>query len=230
MFYVGNDAGSTVLGEFCGSFDFWKHRAGLKIAVFFESVSFGYGDFAELFLSGKTIINIYIRNGSDGNEDIGFDEFSELFGSIIFVNNGINAFEASQDFSASDWDAAATCSNDNDVIFEKIGNGLFFDNIDGFRRRYNSTPTTPGVFFDCPVVFDGKRFGFFFGIELTDWLGGIIKGWIFTVYDDLRDDSSDFFALIPFSKSVMNGLSKPITDLTLAHSYGGFEWHGWSFF
>ena len=69
----------------------------------------------------------------------------------------------------------------------------------------------------------------FFVVELADGLGGIFKSWVISINYDLRNDSSDFAMLVFLGKSVMNGLSEPVADLTLAHCDGGFERHGGSF-
>ena len=75
----------------------------------------------------------------------------------------------------------------------------------------------------------GESFGLLFVVELTDGFGGIPESGIVDVDDNLRDDGGDFTVDTFFRKSVMNGLGEPITDLALAHSDGGLEWHGWSF-
>lgn len=38
------------------------------------------------------IINKGVWHGSDGYEDVGLDEFGELFGGEIFIDDGINTF------------------------------------------------------------------------------------------------------------------------------------------
>lgn len=93
VFDIGDDAGfAGFAGEFDGGFDFGKHRAGFEIAEFDEVAQlFGCG-FMDGILAGQAVVDINIRNGSDGDEDICFGEFGELFGGIIFVDDGIDAF------------------------------------------------------------------------------------------------------------------------------------------
>ncbi len=75
----------------------------------------------------------------------------------------------------------------------------------------------------------GESLGLFFVVELTDWLGGILEGRVIYIYDDLGNNGGNFAVGAFLGESIMNGLGEPVTDLTLAHGDGGFEWHGGSF-
>lgn len=72
MINVGDDADATVFGELGGGFDFREHGASFEIAVFCKAFGFFGGEVSELFLSGQTVIDIDIRDGSDGDENVGF--------------------------------------------------------------------------------------------------------------------------------------------------------------
>ena len=74
-----------------------------------------------------------------------------------------------------------------------------------------------------------ESFGLFFVVELTDGLGGVLESGVIDIDHNLRNDGSDFAIDTFLCKSIMDGLGKPIADLTLTHSDGGFEWHGWGF-
>ena len=39
-------------------------------------------------------IDVGIRDGSDGDEDVGFDFFGETLGGEIFIDDSVDAFEA----------------------------------------------------------------------------------------------------------------------------------------
>ncbi len=75
----------------------------------------------------------------------------------------------------------------------------------------------------------GKGFGLFFVIKLANRFGRVLESGVIDVDDNLRDDGGDFAINAFFDEGIVDGLSEPITDLALAHSYGGLEWHGWSF-
>lgn len=45
-------------------------------------------------------------------------EFGELFGGVIFVDDGVDTFEALQNFGPNDWDAAAAGGDDDNVIID----------------------------------------------------------------------------------------------------------------
>ena len=100
--------------------------------------------------------------------------------------------------------------------------GFFLDNIDGFRAGDDAAPTAASVFFDDPVVLASEFFGFGLAVKLTDGFGGISESGVVLIYDDLRDDGGDFFSFAFASKSIIDGLGKPVTDLALAHGDGGF--------
>ena len=78
------------------------------------------------------------------------------------------------------------------------------------------------------MISTGELFGFFFGIELADGFGGIFESWITGANYDLGNYGGDFFGFAMGGKSVVDGLGEPVTDLALAHSYGGFQRHGGS--
>ena len=59
------------------------------------------------------------------------DEFSEFFGGIIFINDGVDAFDTFEDFGAIDRNAAAAGRNNNHTIFDKFADRVLLDDIDG---------------------------------------------------------------------------------------------------
>lgn len=118
MLDVGDDAGAALLGEFGGSFDFGKHGASFEITVFFELGDFGGGNCGEGLLIWQAVVEINVWHGSDRNKNIGFDFFGKFFSGVVFVDNGVYAFETLEDFSTSDGDAATASSNNNDAVFD----------------------------------------------------------------------------------------------------------------
>ena len=118
MVNVGDNADATgFAGEFDGGFDFGEHRAGFETAfvnVFGEVFGF---NFVDGFGARCAEINIGIRNSSNGDKNVGFDFFGEAFGGKIFVDNGVDAFESLQDFSAIDGNTTAAGGDNNDAIF-----------------------------------------------------------------------------------------------------------------
>ena len=95
MVDIGNDADTTwFIGERGGSLDFGEHGAGFEAAGFDVSVEFLGSDFVDWRGLRSAVIDICIWDGSDRNEDVGFNFFGETFGGEIFVDDGVNAFEA----------------------------------------------------------------------------------------------------------------------------------------
>lgn len=73
MVDVGDDAGAASFGEFGGCFNFGEHRASFEITVFFEMLGVFYSQVVKFLLVFETVINIDVRDGSDGNENVGFN-------------------------------------------------------------------------------------------------------------------------------------------------------------
>lgn len=134
------------------------------------------------------------------------DEFGEFFGGVIFVDNGVDTFDAFQYFSAINWNTATTSGDNDNAVLDEVEDGLFFYDIDWFGAGDHTAPTAAGVLFDGPVVFGGEGFSFFFGIKLSNGFSWIVKRRVFAVDNDLGNDSSDFFAFALFCKSVIDGL------------------------
>ena len=231
MVDICNNAKATgFTGEFDSGFDFGEHGARFEIAFLNKLRKFFGGDFVNRLSVWGTVINIGVRDGSDGNKYVGFDFFSEAFGGKIFVDNGIDTPKAFQDFGAVNWNTTTAGRNYDDAVFDEFADSTFFDNVNRLGASNDATPTATRIFFNGPVVDFGESLSLFFAIELTDWLGGIIKSRVIDVDYDLRNNSCYFTASVFQSKGIMNGLSQPITDLTLTHSNSSFEWHGRSFF
>ena len=89
---VGDDTSAATFGELNSGFDFGKHGAGFEITVFFEMVGFGDGEVSKFLLVRQSVIDIDIRDSSNGNENVGFGEFGEFLGGVIFVNDSVDAF------------------------------------------------------------------------------------------------------------------------------------------
>ena len=157
------------------------------------------------------------------------DELGELCGGVIFVDDGVDAFETLQDFGADDGDAAATSGDDDGAVCDEAFDGAFLDDVDRLRAGHDTAPTTAGVFFDDPVVLGGELFGLGLGVKLADGLGGILEGGVGAVNDNLRDDGGDLAALALSGESVIDGLGEPVTDLTLAHGDSSLERHSGGF-
>ena len=134
MVDIGNDTefAGFVSGKFDGGFDFGEHGAGFEMAVFDEFFQFRGGDFGEGGLVGCVEIKIDIWHGSDGNKNVGADELGEFFGGVIFVDHGVDAFEAFQNFSTDDRNATTASSDNDDAVFDQFNNGFFLDNVDRF--------------------------------------------------------------------------------------------------
>lgn len=119
MIDIGDDAESTgFISKFNGGFDFGKHGTGFEVAFIDEFGEFFGGDFVNSSGVRLTEVNISIRNGGNGNENISFDFFGEALGSVIFVDNGVDASETLQDFGAINWNATTSGSNNDDTFFD----------------------------------------------------------------------------------------------------------------
>ena len=75
MVYIGDNADTAFFGESDSSFDFGKHGTSLKTAVFEILGDFFGACFVDGFGIGLAEIDIGIRYGCDGDENIGFDFF-----------------------------------------------------------------------------------------------------------------------------------------------------------
>jgi len=84
-------------------------------------------------LAGEFVIDVDVRDGSDGDEDVSFGEFGELLGGVIFVDDGVDALEALQDFGLGDGDATTAGGDDDGAVCDELFDGAFFDDVDGLR-------------------------------------------------------------------------------------------------
>ena len=95
MVDICNDADTVgFFGKFGSSFDFGKHGAGFEIAFLDVFGEFFGGNLVDGLGVWLSEVNIGIGYRSDGDENVGVDFFGEAFGGEIFVNDGIDAFEA----------------------------------------------------------------------------------------------------------------------------------------
>ncbi len=83
---------------------------------------------------------------------------------------------------------------------------MFFDNVYREWARHHSAPATTSIFFYGPFVARGEGFGFAFGIELADGLGGVFESRFVSVYHDLGHYGSDFATFATSGESVVDGL------------------------
>ena len=91
MIDVGDNTDATgFFGKFSSGFDFWKHGAGFEIAFFNIFSNLFSCSFINRLGVWLPKIDIGVRNGCDGNKDVGFDFFGESFGGKIFVDNSID--------------------------------------------------------------------------------------------------------------------------------------------
>lgn len=119
MINIGDNAETTrFISEFDGGFDFGEHGTGFEIAFIDEFGEFFGGDFMNSSGVWLAEIDISIRNGGNGNENIGFDFFGEALGGVIFVYDGVDASETLQDFGAINWNATTSGSNNDDAFFD----------------------------------------------------------------------------------------------------------------
>ena len=94
MVDVGDNADATgFASEGGGGLDFGKHGAGFEIACFDVLSEVFDFDTMDRFGLGSAEIDVGIRDGSNRDEDVGFDFFGETFGGEIFIDDGIDAFE-----------------------------------------------------------------------------------------------------------------------------------------
>ncbi len=95
MIDVGDNADATwFVGEGSSSLDFGKHGAGFEITCFdVLSEIFDFDTMNSLCLWGAEI-DVGIRDGSDGDEDVSFDFFGKTFGGEIFIDDSVDALEA----------------------------------------------------------------------------------------------------------------------------------------
>ena len=92
---IGDDADAgRFAGESSGSFDFGEHGTGFEVAVTFEAIDFLDRNVVDDFGVRGAVVDEDIGNGSNRDENVGVDEFGEFLGGVIFVDNGIDAFEA----------------------------------------------------------------------------------------------------------------------------------------
>ncbi len=93
MVYIGDDAGmARFFGECDGGFDFWKHRAWFEITVFNKATDFFGGGVMNRGLSWQFEINKNVWHSGDRYKNGRFSEIGEFSGSVIFVDDGVDAF------------------------------------------------------------------------------------------------------------------------------------------
>ena len=89
-----NTEATRLTGKGGSGLDFGKHGASFEIScldVFGEVFD---GNSMNSFRFGSAEVDVGIRYGSDGDEDVGFDFFGKAFGGEIFVDDGIDALQA----------------------------------------------------------------------------------------------------------------------------------------
>lgn len=227
LFRGGDDAEFFLAGEVRGGLDFWEHGTGGEVAGGDVVVDFARREEAESDLVGTAEVDVGVRDGGDGNENVGLDKLGELLGGKIFVDDSVDTLQNLEDFGAGDGDAATADSNDDSSRIDESGDFFTFDDIERLRGRDDTAITATSVFFHFPTFELGEFDGFFCSIELTDRFRGVFEGGVGFIDDDLSDDADDFFMAMFPSEGVADGLRKPIADLALAHGDCGFERHGW---
>lgn len=227
LFRGGDDAEFFLAGEVRGGLDFWEHGTGGEVAGGDVVVDFARREEAESDLVGTAEVDVGVRDGGDGNENVGLDKLGELLGGKIFVDDSVDTLQNLEDFGAGDGDAATADSNDDSSRIDESGDFFTFDDIERLRGRDDTAITATSVFFHFPTFELGEFDGFFCSIELTDRFRWVFEGGVGFIDDDLSDDADDFFMAMFPSEGVADGLRKPIADLALAHGDCGFERHGW---
>jgi len=227
LFRGGDDAEFFLAGEVRGGLDFWKHGASGEVAGGDVVVDLAGREEAESDLVGTAEVDVGVRDGGDGNENVGLDKLGELLGGKIFVDDSVDALQNLEDFGAGDGNAATADSNDDSPRIDESGDFFALDDIEGLWRRDDATITATSVFFHFPAFELGEFDGFFCGVELADRFRRVFEGGVGFIDDDLSDDADDFFMAMFPSKGVTDGLGEPVADLALTHSDCGFERHGW---
>ena len=97
------------------------------------SGGFSGGEQTERDLVGLTVIKVSVGDGSNGDENIGFNKVGKLGGGEIFVNHRVNAFKDFEDFSADDGDTTATDGNHDGARLNERDDFAALNDVNGLR-------------------------------------------------------------------------------------------------
>ena len=97
------------------------------------SGGFGRGEQTERDLVGLTVIKVGVGDGSNGDENIGFNKVGKLGGGEIFVNYRVNTFKDFEDFGADDGDATATDSDYDGAGLNEGDDFAALNDVNGLR-------------------------------------------------------------------------------------------------
>lgn len=119
MINIGDNAETTrFISEFDGGFDFGEHRTGFEIAFIDEFGEFFGGDFVNSGGVRLAEVNIGIRNSGNRHKNISFDFLGEAFGSVIFVDDSVDASEAFENLGAINRNATSAGGDNDDAFFD----------------------------------------------------------------------------------------------------------------
>ena len=219
---------AAVFDEFNACVDFGPHRTFEEVAAGREFLDFVEADLFDVFLVGLAVVEFGVVDVGEDEEDVGVDELGEFGAGEVFVDDGCGAVEAV--FVAHDGDAAAARSDDDAAAVDQFADDVDFGVIDGDGAGNDAAEALFDRFgldlFDDPVgLFRGECFGFGFGKEGTDGLGGILKAGVICRNDVLIDDGDDGDMQAFFGEDVFERLFKHVAELSLGHGADDVEWH-----
>ena len=164
----------------------------------------GGGQVVQTLLVGLAEVDGHLLHGGEDDEHIGVQQFRQLGGGEILVDDGGRSYQTA--VAAHHGDTAAAYGDDHGAAVHQRPDGILLDDIHGLGGGDHLTPATTGVLHHGAATLGHDAVGGHLVIEGADGLGGVLEGRVVFIHQGLGHHGGHALADAPGGQLVADGV------------------------
>lgn len=189
VFKAGDDGSAADAGKGHGSFHLGQHAAGCEMTLAAVLLGLGHGHLFQRLLVGFAPVDGNTIHSSQNDQHISADQFCQLGGGKVLVDNGRSADQTT--VLGNHGDTTAADGNDNMAALHQRADHILLHNVNGLGAGHNTAIAASGIIYHGKTLFSGDLLSSFFVVEAADGLGGLLESRVVLIHHDLCHNGSN---------------------------------------